>query len=148
MSPQPSREKTRDRNSRPRARARFQFHQTACWFSWLRALYKQKPNGSSWHRRRQRHVGLRDRRRNTHKKRVLEITLSSRWPKTHFHSIAIGPLLIEDRRKTERSGKTGTSRCDSGSAQTPTAARLEAADVRGRGRDERCFITPERRTLR
>lgn len=31
----PSAEKTRDRNRRPRLRARFHFNQSACWFSWL-----------------------------------------------------------------------------------------------------------------
>lgn len=37
----PSTKKTRDRNRSPRLKADFHFNQSACWFSWLWALYKQ-----------------------------------------------------------------------------------------------------------
>lgn len=47
----PSTKKTRDRNRRPRLKADFHFNQSACWFSWLWALYKQNQMatpGTGW----------------------------------------------------------------------------------------------------
>lgn len=46
-------EKTGDRNRGPRLKAEFHFNQSACWFSWLRALYKQNQmatSGTDWGR--------------------------------------------------------------------------------------------------
>lgn len=46
-------EKTGDRNRGPRLKAEFHFNQSACWFSWLRALYKQNQmatSGTGWGR--------------------------------------------------------------------------------------------------
>lgn len=47
----PSTEKTGDRNRGPRLKADFHFNQSACWFSWLRALHKQNQMatpGTDW----------------------------------------------------------------------------------------------------
>lgn len=47
----PSTEKTGDRNRSPRLKDDFHFNQSACWFSWLRALYKQNQMatpGTAW----------------------------------------------------------------------------------------------------
>lgn len=47
----PSTERSRDRNRGSRLRADFHFNQSACWFSWLRAVYKQNQMatpGTGW----------------------------------------------------------------------------------------------------
>lgn len=47
----PSTEKTGDRNRSPRLKDDFHFNQSACWFSWLWALYKQNQMatpGTAW----------------------------------------------------------------------------------------------------
>lgn len=47
----PSTEKTGDRKRGPRLKADFHFNQSACWFSWLWALYKQNQMatpGTGW----------------------------------------------------------------------------------------------------
>lgn len=79
--PQLSGEKTRDRNRGPRVRAHFHFNQSACWFSWLWALYKQNQMaapGTGWGTET---LG-REMREETYREGVGEIKVSLSWPNT------------------------------------------------------------------
>lgn len=100
--PQSSREKTRDRNRGPRVRARFHFNQSACWFSWLWALYKQNQMaapGTGWGTET---LGI-EMREETYREGVWEIKVSLSWPNTVKLS-GDQPLqwrTVEDRRLPE-----------------------------------------------
>lgn len=133
--PQPSREKT-DRNRGPRVRAHFHFNQSACWFSWLWALYKQNQMaapGTGWGTET---LG-REMREETYREGVWEIKVSLRWPNTVKLS---GDRLLQWRTVEDRRlPKTG--RVSPLSPTAPVTMAEHTAGLKGTDRADRRSVS-------
>lgn len=137
---QPSGEKTRDRNRGPRAKAHFHFNQSACWFSWLWALYKQNQMaapGTGWGTET---LG-REMREETYREGDWEIKVSLSWPNTVKLS-GDQPL----QRTAAEDGRRPKTGCFSSLSPTVSVALTEhAAGLKGADRAGRreVFYYPE-----
>lgn len=127
---QPSREKERDRNRGPRVRAHFHFNQSACWFSWLWALYKQNQMaapGTGWGTK----TWGRKMREETYREGVWEIKVSLSWPNTA--KLRSDQSLKQSTTEDRRLRKTGRFSSVSLAASVTMAehtAGLKATDSR------------------